>query len=118
MEQYIILKHVRFYAYHGVAPQERITGAYFILDLRVKYNFTEALENDNLKGTLNYAELYQTVKKEMDIPSLLLEHLGGRIVKSLKKTFKSIQEIDLTILKENPPMGADCAGAGIEIHCK
>jgi len=111
----IILKGIRIYAYHGVLPQEREIGAYFTIDLKIETDFSNAIETDDLEGTISYADVYEIVKREMAIPSKLIEHVGGRIVKALRSELHNINKVYLRILKENPPMGADIEGAGIEI---
>jgi dihydroneopterin aldolase len=37
---YIYLEGARFFAHHGVDPQETIVGANFIIDLRLRTDFT------------------------------------------------------------------------------
>lgn len=106
---------MQIHAHHGVMEQERIVGADFSLDLEIYTDFRRAMETDNLSETISYADIYEIVKKEMAIPSQLLEHVGGRIVKALKQTFPSIDSIKLRLTKVNPPLGADCEGMGIEI---
>lgn len=104
-----------FFAHHGVGEQETIVGNEFILDLRLKTDIARAIETDDVADTVSYADVYETVKEEMDIPSKLLEHVSGRIIKSLFLKFPQIEEIKLKLTKRNPPMGADIAGAGVEI---
>lgn len=111
----IILKDIRIFAHHGVLQQERAVGAYFMLDLRIQTDFSRALASDNLAGTISYAEVFQLVKAEMAVPSQLLEHVAGRICQALFDRFPAAEAIHLELLKENPPMGADCAGAGIAL---
>jgi dihydroneopterin aldolase len=113
---YIVLKEVRFHAFHGVMPQERKVGADFLLSLRLGYDISKAMQTDDVADTLNYAEVYQLVKQEMEQPSALLEHVAGRIAQTLMQQFPAIKSIDLTLTKQNPPMGADCQGAGVELH--
>ncbi len=115
-KSYIFLNKVRFYAYHGVMPQEKAVGADFLVSLRVGYDISGAMESDDVADTVSYAEMFEIVKREMMIPSALLEHVAGRIARSMETAFPSITSIDLTITKANPPMGADCQGAGIELH--
>ena len=112
---YIFLRNVRFYAFHGVMPQEQKVGGEFLVDLQVGYPIEAAMQSDEVTDTLNYAELYELVKTEMSIPSQLLEHVAGRIVKSINERFPKVSSIDLKITKKNPPMGADCDGAGVHI---
>ena len=111
----IYLKNVRFHAYHGVLQQERTVGNDYVVNLTVDYDFTGAMETDELSATINYAELYEIIKEEMAIPSKLLEHVAGRIGKRLFSEYSAICQIQLSITKENPPFGADCDGAGVEV---
>lgn len=116
-EMYIFLDKVKFYAYHGVAPQETLVGNTFIIDLKLKVDFTQAAETDELEYTVSYADIYAAVKDEMQIPSKLLEHVCGRITRRLLHDFPSVEEIEIKLGKQNPPMGADICSAGVEMHC-
>ena len=116
MKTSIFLDEVRFHAFHGVMPQERAVGADFTVWLNVGYDFVKAAESDELIDTISYADLYEVVRAEMDKPSQLLEHVALRIVKAVAARWPRIDTIDLRLAKDNPPMGADCKGAGVEIH--
>lgn len=111
---YIHLKGLKLYAYHGVLPQENRVGAEYTIDLRLKTDFTRAAETDRLEGTVNYAGVFNAVKKEMGIPSQLLEHVAWRIAKRLLDDFPTISEVNIALYKQNPPMGADCSRVGVE----
>lgn len=104
MKSYILLENIEIYAHHGVSRQEAIVGNNFLINIRIKAEMSSAIFTDNLTDTLNYAEIYEIIKTEMDIPSKLLEHAGGRIVKALKNKFAEIEEIELKISKKNPPI--------------
>lgn len=116
MTSYILLENIRFFAYHGVAPQETTVGNEFVVSLRLKTDIARAMKSDDVADTVNYAEIHQAVKEEMDIPSKLLEHVAGRIVRRLFNDFPTIECIDLKLSKRNPPMGADIETAGVEVH--
>ena len=111
----IYLRNVRFHAFHGVLPQEGIVGNDYLVNLVLDYDFSSAMQTDELQGTLNYAEVYQKVREEMAVPSKLLEHVAGRIAHRLFSDFPEIQKLQLSITKVNPPMGADSDGAGVEV---
>lgn len=115
MSSKIYLRNVRFHAFHGVLPQERIVGNDYLVNLVLDYDFFSAMKTDDLQGTLNYAEVYQKVREEMAVPSKLLEHVAGRIAHRLFSDFPEIQKLQLSITKVNPPMGADSDGAGVEV---
>ena len=97
-------------------PQERRVGADFLVNLRVGYPLEKAMQTDEVGDTLNYAALYAVVKAEMMQPSNLLEHVAGRLADAIVGHFPQVTSIDLELTKQNPPMGADCDGASVEIH--
>ncbi len=74
------------------------------------------MESDRVEDTLNYAELCRLVKEEMAVPSALLEHVAGRMAKAVFRRFPEVTALDLMLTKDNPPMGVDCSGAGVELH--
>jgi len=115
-QAYIRLEKLRFRAFHGVLPQERTVGGDFEVTLRIGYPWQQAMESDDVADTLDYAAVYRLVRCEMAVPSQLLEHVVGRIVKALLRDFHRITSIDLWLTKLTPPMGADCEGAGVELH--
>jgi dihydroneopterin aldolase len=111
----ISIEQLRLYARHGVMEQERCVGAYYRVSVRVHYNIWQAMQTDDVADTLNYAELCQVVTAEMQQPSNLLEHVAGRICKAVFARFPQTTAVELKLTKENPPMGADCAGASVEV---
>ena len=115
---YIRLEGLRFRALHGVMPQERQVGGDFLVTLRVCYPLATAMASDDVNDTLDYAALYRLVEREMLLPSKLLELVAGRIAEAIEKAFPQVSSIDLTLTKLNPPMGADCQGASVEVHWK
>lgn len=115
MQNKIIIEGLRIYANHGVLEQERKIGSYFTIDAEVTTDFSVAMETDKLKGTISYAAIFETIKREMATPSRLVEHVAGRISRAILDEYPAATSVRIKILKENPPMGADCRGAGVEI---
>lgn len=115
-ESYITLKDLRFHVFHGVMPQERLTGNDYSVSLRIGYPVFDACVSDEVNDTLNYASVYDIVSQEMNVPSQLLERVAYRIADRLFRKFNLITELDIKLNKLNPPFGADCYGAGIELH--
>lgn len=115
-DMYIRMEGMKFYAFHGVMPQENVVGSYFYIDLKLKTDFTRAAETDELEGTVSYADIYTIVKEEMETPSKLLEHVCQRIAQRIFTDFPTIEAIDIRLNKENPPMGACAKNIGVEVH--
>jgi dihydroneopterin aldolase len=113
MNSKIELKDLKFYAYHGVLPQETLVGNNYILTVTLTAPLAKAMVSDNLDDTINYAAVYTVIQQEMAIPSKLLEHVAGRILHSLKRHFPQLTEINLSISKVNPPIGGDIHSASV-----
>ena len=93
--------------------QERTVGAEFVVTVEVMADIQRAFHTDCVDDTINYATIYQIVRKEMDIPSALLEHVAARIANAIFRVFEKAKEVEVEITKINPPMGAQCEGAGV-----
>ncbi|MDE6652442.1 MAG: dihydroneopterin aldolase [Paramuribaculum sp.] len=109
----IEIDSLRLHACHGVAEQERIVGNIFDISVSLAYPVDKAVETDNIEDTLNYAAVIQVIKKEMKIPSLLLEHVAGRIVKALINEFPLISGGRIKLTKVTPPCGAELKGVSV-----
>lgn len=111
----IYLEDMRFYAYHGVMEQERRVGGDYSVSLTIEADLSEAICTDNVADTVNYAALYALVEHEMGIPSQLLEHVAARIGRRSIEEFGMITAVTVKVTKLNPPMGAYCNGAAVEL---
>ena len=114
-EYNIELRDIHIYAHHGVMPQERKVGAWFIIDIKLKMNDYYCADNDDIAGTVSYADVYDIICNEMKVPSNLLEHACKRISNSIYSTFTQVEEIEITLCKETPPMGGDRLKAAVRI---
>lgn len=112
----IFVNDIQLHAYHGVMPQEQLTGNDYLVSVSAQYPIAKAIITDDVQHTLNYAMVYDIVKEEMGISSKLVEHVAGRIAQHLMKQFADISAVQVRITKLNPPMGAQCAGAGVEVE--
>lgn len=110
---WVHLKGVEFYAYHGVLTEETTLGNRFVVDVSVEQDFTRAFASDAVADTLNYASLYQIVEQEMAKPSLLLEHVLGRIADAIHNAFPQAKRCKLEITKSVPPIATIMRGASV-----
>lgn len=109
----IEMNAMRFYAYHGVLPQENTVGAAYEVDLKLQTNVCKtAYLNDELSGTVNYAKVFEVVRTEMMRPSQLLEHLVHRINVQLLEQFPLVVSAETKVTKIAPPIvGAQLHGS-------
>ena len=102
-EGIIELKDLRFRAYHGCLPQERIVGADYNVSLRCTVDLRKAAATDDLKHTVDYSLLYNIIKSEMGTPVNLLEHVACKILKNVRYYAPAVKHATVTICKMNPP---------------
>ena len=107
---------LRFYAHHGVLPQEQKVGNYFKVETTLYTDFSRALVTDELTDTLNYAEVCEIISDEMTIPSRLLEHVAGRIINSLRSHYPQITGGRLIVTKEKPPIPGDIRDVSVIVE--
>ena len=112
----ITLDKMKFHAYHGVMNEERIIGGTFLANISYIIE-TNAVDTDNIDDTISYADVYAVIKSEMEKPSKLIEHVAGRIMKTLKNKFPQMLEVTVKISKLNPPVNGEAEKATVTITC-
>lgn len=95
---------MEFYAHHGYYKDEITRGNKFVVDLVMEAETARPGQSDDLNDALNYENIYNLVKAEMEIRSNLLEHAAHRIMDKLMDQFNAVQSAELTIAKLNPPV--------------
>lgn len=100
----ISLKGMKFHAFHGLIPQEKLVERLFIVDVVADTDFTNAALNDDLNGSINYQEMYQCIEKIVDEPVDLIERLAQKIGEGLLNQFSSITNVQVAIHKTPPPI--------------
>lgn len=104
-----------FYAHHGCFEAERSIGTRFRVDVTLRVDTDKAEQSDDLDDTVNYADVYSVIKREMAIPSHLLEHVAHRIALSVLEAFSSVERIDVKVSKLNPPLGGQIDAVSVEL---
>ncbi|MDD2511897.1 MAG: dihydroneopterin aldolase [Proteiniphilum sp.] len=104
MKTKMMLRNMHFYAYHGVMPHERSTGNEFRVTLQLEADLTAACDSDEVEDTINYSDLFDLVRREMEIPSRLIEHVAGRIRMKIRERYPQITFLAVTVAKMHPPV--------------
>jgi len=111
----ISLTDIELFAYHGVLPQERQIGGWYKVDITLVVPDEQSTETDCLQQTVNYAEVYDVIKEEMNIPSKLIEHVAGRIARRIKSEFALVSQVKIKLTKKHPPISGANVNACIEL---
>lgn len=112
----IKIEGMDFFAYHGCFTEESIIGTRFLVDLQLSCDTSQAESTDNLHYTVNYMTVYETVKKEMEIRSSLLENVAHRIIQAIQKRFPMITSMEVTVAKLNPPLGGKVNRVSVTVN--
>lgn len=98
------LNNMEFFGRHGCLEQEQRDGNWFRVDLAYDYDMRKAARTDALEDAVDYSQIYELIREEMDIPARLLEHLASRILDRITDRFPMIEYAELTVTKRNPPL--------------
>ncbi len=112
----ITIDRMAFYAFHGCFKEESEIGTDFWVDCEFDCDTTKAEISDCIEDTVSYLDVYQTIKKEMEISSHLLEHVAHRIIKALFATFPQITYCKVRVHKLNPPLGGQMQGVSVNLE--
>jgi len=112
----IIFDKIQFYAYHGVYEEENKLGQKFEVDLELFLDLRSAGMNDNLEETINYALVYEVVKKIVtETNKKLLEAVAEGIASELLRLFP-IEEVIVRVRKLQPPIPGYLQSISVEIR--
>ena len=107
---------MRFYAHHGCFEEERAIGTNFLVDLQIETDTRKAEVSDSISDTVNYLEVYQVVKREMETASHLLENVAHRIGNAVLSQFSDIKSVVVKVSKLNPPLGGQMESVSVEVE--
>ena len=111
------LTGMEFHAFHGCLESEKREGNRFVVDFKAACLVGKAARTDRLADTVDYGEIYQTVRKEMEQPSELLEHVARRILEAVEARFpKRFLQIKVTVSKQHPPVDGPCEWSRITVY--
>lgn len=111
----IEINRLRLRALHGVLVQERIAGNIFEVTVHLNYPITPAIKSDDITSTLNYADVVDIIKRVMEQPSQLLEHVAGRLQSTLIEHYPKIQGGYIRIAKMKPPISEQLESVAVSI---
>jgi dihydroneopterin aldolase len=111
----IILAGMQFYARHGVFPEEKAMGQKFEIDVEIQLDLRPAGQTDDLKHTLNYADIYATIKnittgRSFNLVEALAEEIAGEILENYPS-----EQVKVRVKKPHAPISGIFNHVGVEI---
>lgn len=110
----IQLKGMRFYAYHGVLPQEKEKGQDFLVDAAMVL-MEGAAAVDDLASTVDYAEVYAAVRemvvsRRFELVETLADHIAGSLLEKFP-----CRRVTVAVKKPRVPLEGPLEWAGAEV---
>ena len=109
----IHLNKLKFYAHHGYHDEEGIVGTDF--EISVTIDFIASEQITLLSQTINYVEVYDTIKVIFEKPTKLLESLAEDICNCIYALNSSIKTININITKLHPPIRNFIGTVGVSL---
>ena len=105
MSYTIRLKNCAFFAHHGVLEEETRIGQRFFVDLSLQVRQTEAVERDEIDGTVHYGEVFKLVERVVTGPPVkLIEHLAAQVGQQICAAFPLVECAEVTVRKPSAPI--------------
>src|SRR5680860_34886 len=115
----IFIKNLKLYGYHGVNPEEKKEGQYFVFNIEINIFKDSFKGRDDLSETVNYSEVVNLIKNVNSAKKFdLLESLAEEITIRISRMSSIIYKIKTRVEKINPPINEELDCAGVEFMLK
>ena len=116
MSDQIRVTGIRAFGFHGVLPHEATEGQEFVVDLLVTLDLRAVSLSDDLKQTINYADLAQIAHDNIVGDRVqLIERLAGRIAEEISSAYSQITSVSVTVHKPHAPVTLDFEDISVTI---
>ena len=116
MTHHINIEGIRLFGRHGCLEEEARIGGQYQVDVYMTTDFTLAAEEDDLSKTIDYCQVYDISKREMEKRSKLIEQVCARIFSSLCQELPPLKSLRVKITKFTPPMNGDVREVSVEMQ--
>lgn len=114
----IRLNNMIFYAHHGYYQAERDLGQKFEVDVELECDFSQAVETDDLKDTVNYKKIFERVGEIFNSYKFtLLETVAEKIARDVLRNF-AVMAIRIRVRKPTVSMNGILDNVEVEIYRK
>jgi len=110
------IRNMRFYAYHGLFPEEGKLGQRFEVDVEIPGDFSGLAQDDDIGRTVDYPKVYALTEavvtgERFGLVEALADRIAGVLVDRL-----SLDQVVVRVRKPNPPVAAHFDGIEVEVR--
>jgi len=112
----ILLRNMKFFAYHGVLPEEQANGQNFYVDVEMILDLKKAGNSDALEDSVDYSGVYALVRDTVENNKFrLIEKLAHGISREIMSRYEKIVQITIRVRKPEAPIDGQLDYAEVEI---
>lgn len=112
----IVLKELVFFARHGLLEEEAKLGQRFRVDVTVELDPSLELSADTPESTVNYVELFETVKEIFTGQRFnMIEAAADAIAAGILDSFDKVASVTVRVKKPSVPVDCICDYFSAEI---
>ena len=116
MSDKISITGIEVFGRHGCGELERRRGQIFKIDVEMDLDLVKAGFSDDIKDTVDYAEVIYDVDRIVSGPPRnLIETVAEEIAEVLLKSFRRLERIKVTVHKPDSPLPVKYADAAVSI---
>lgn len=114
---YIHLREMQFYGYHGVLKEENVLGQRFNATVSLAVNIQKAGLTDELSDTVSYVGVYDICKEVMEgKPLKLIEAVAETIATRILENYQGqVLGVKVEVIKPDPPIPGHYKEVAVEI---
>ncbi len=117
MADRILVSDLRFFAFHGLLPEETTLGQRFRIDLACELDLSEAGTSDQMATSVHYGQLIATVEHIVTTRRFkLIEALAEAIAADIFATFPRVDAVAVTVTKPEAPVPSATGVVAVSIE--
>ena len=114
---YIHVRDMQFFGYHGVLQEETVLGQRFRASVSLAVDIKKAGETDNLEHTVSYVGVYDICKEVIEgKPYKLIEAVAETIASRILSQYEGqVMGCRIEVIKPDPPIPGHYKEVAVEI---
>lgn len=112
----INISELKIFAHHGVFDEEKRDGQEFIVNAVLFSDLEKAALSDDLRSTVNYAEVCETIRDVMKKNTYdLIETAAQDCAYAILRIFSRVCRVDIEVRKPNAPISMDFGYVSVKV---
>jgi dihydroneopterin aldolase len=116
IDGWVSIRGLRCRARQGVTEEQRAQESDYVVDVWVRTDLHDAVEQDDLDAAIDISAMATTVREEMARrPRALVERMAGDVARAMLERFDAADEVRVRVEKQEPE-GLDADAESVELR--